>query len=92
MPQKQNHRQLPPPRALSAVVEKAMEPAPARRYAGALDVAADVTRYLDGLRVEAHAEGWADRAARLYGRHKIAFWLVAAYLLVRGTMLAVTGK
>ena len=80
------------PRALEAVVVKAMDSDRFRRYGGVLDLAADVTRYLDGLRVEAHAEGWAERARRLYGRHKIAFWLVAAYLVVRGTLLVVLGR
>jgi len=77
---------------LLSIVEKAMAADPGRRYAGAIEVAADVNRYLDGLRVEAHDEGWTDRAARLYARHKVAFWLVATYLIVRGTMLAVLGR
>ena len=81
-----------PPRALTSICDKASERDPARRYAGALELGAEVNRYLDGLRVEAHAEGVTDRALRLYGRHKVAFWLVAAYLAVRGTMLALLGR
>jgi serine/threonine protein kinase len=77
---------------LLSIVGKATAVDPGRRYAGALEVAADVNRYLDGLRVEAHDEGWSDRAARLYAHHKVAFWLVATYLIVRGTMLAVLGR
>jgi serine/threonine protein kinase len=75
------------PRAIVSIVDKAMRPVPGERYPGALEVASDVVRYLDGLRVEAHPEGWGERAARLYGRHKVAFWLVFAYLAVRGALL-----
>jgi len=80
------------PKALRSVVGKATASEPGGRYAGALDLAAEVNRYLDGLRVEAHPENWADRALRLYGRHKVAFWLVATYLVVRGSMLVLLGK
>ena len=81
-----------PPPPLASICGKSTDPSPARRYPGALELAADVTRYLDGARVQAHPEGWGERASRLYGRHRVAFWLVATYLVVRGTMLAVTGR
>jgi len=81
-----------PSRALAAIGDKATDPDPGRRYASALELAADVARHLDGLRVEAHIEGWGDRTVRLYRRHRVAFWLVATYLAVRGTMLALLGR
>ena len=80
------------PRPLRSIGDRATRDDPAERYPGALALAADVERYLDGLRVHAFREGIADRAARLYGRHKTAFWLVAAYLAVRGAMLAFLGR
>jgi len=80
------------PKALRSIVGKATAADPAGRYAGVLEIVADVNRYLDGLRVEAHDEGWSDRARRLYARHRVAFWLVATYLIVRGAMLVVLGR
>jgi len=75
------------PQPLRAICAKAMEENPAERYPSALDLAAEVTRHLDGRRVEAYREGLLERARRLYARHRVAFWLVATYLLVRGALL-----
>jgi hypothetical protein len=75
-----------------SIVGKATAAQPWGRYAGALELAADVNRYLDGLRVEAHPEGWGERAWRVYGRHRVAFWLVATYLVVRAAMLVALGR
>jgi len=81
-----------PPRPLLAICAKAMAAEPAERYAGALDLAREVSRHLDGLRVEAYPEGVLDKARRLYERHKVAVWLIAAYLVVRGALLAFLGR
>jgi eukaryotic-like serine/threonine-protein kinase len=80
------------PKPLLSIVAKATAEKLEGRYAGALDVAAEVNRYLDGLRVEAHPEGWADRFGRLYARHKVAIWLVGTYLAVRVAMLVLLGR
>lgn len=87
---------LPPvpgiPRPLHAVATKATAREPERRYPSAQALGDDIARFLDGRRVDAYPEGPGARAARLYARHKVAFWLVAAYLAVRGTILFFTGR
>jgi serine/threonine protein kinase len=80
------------PKPLLSIAGKASAHDLAERYPGALELAADVNRYLDGLRVEAHPEGWADRFGRLYARHKVAFWLVGTYVVVRVAMLVLLGR
>ena len=81
---------VPPP--LLAVCTKAMAPAPEDRYQDALALNAEILRFLEGRRVEAYPEGILTKAARVYGRHKVAFWLVAGYLVVRGMLLFFTGR
>jgi len=80
------------PRPLLAVCSKAMAADKRDRYtdAGALDV--EIARYLDGRRVEAYPEGPLQKAARLYARHKAAFWLIVAYMVVRGSILFFSGR
>jgi hypothetical protein len=75
-----------------AICTKAMAPDPAQRYEGALDLAREVARFLDGSRVEAYPEGVLDKTRRLYHRHRVAVWLIAAYLVVRGALLAFLGR
>ena len=80
------------PRPLVAVCAKAMAPARGDRYADALALNAEIARYLDGRRVEAYPESLFQRAGRLYERHKVACWLIVAYLVVRGSVLFFTGR
>jgi serine/threonine protein kinase len=75
------------PKALEAIVARAMAPDRDNRYPDVPALAADVTRLLDGERVEAHAEGLLERAGRLLRRHRVAVGLVAAYLLTRGLFI-----
>ncbi len=77
----------PRPKALEAIVSRAMAQDRDERYPDVPALAADVTRLLDGDRVEAHAEGLLERAGRLLRRHRVAVGLVAAYLLTRGLFL-----
>lgn len=77
----------PVPRALAAIVARATAPERADRYPGVPALAADVARFLDGERVEAHAEGPAERALRILKRHRVAVGLVAVYLLTRGLFI-----
>jgi serine/threonine protein kinase len=77
----------PRPKALAAIVARAMAPDRDKRYPDVPAFAADVTRLLDGERVEAHAEGPVERAGRLLKRHRVAVGLVAAYLLTRGLFI-----
>jgi serine/threonine protein kinase len=81
---------LPPP--LRAICERARAIAPERRYQSAADLAADVANYLDALPVTAHREGLLERGRRLAARHRTALLLVVAYLVMRVTLLIVTGR
>jgi len=80
------------PRPLVAVCAKAMAVERRDRYPDALALDAEIARYLDGRRVEAYPESFPQLVARLYARHKVAFWLIVAYLAVRGTVLFFTGR
>jgi serine/threonine protein kinase len=80
------------PKPLLAVCAKAMAAERADRYADASALDADIARYLDGRRVDAHPETALQMAARVYERHKAAFWLIVAYLVVRGSVLFFTGR
>jgi serine/threonine protein kinase len=75
------------PAALESVVVRAMAAAPEARYASAEELAAEVSRYLDGERVLAHRETAAERAGRFFAKYRTAILLVAAYLVVRGAMI-----
>ncbi|MCO5170360.1 MAG: protein kinase [Planctomycetes bacterium] len=57
------------PRELAAVALKALAKAPAARYPRAVDLAAEVTRFLDGLPVEALPMGPLARALKWAARH-----------------------
>jgi serine/threonine protein kinase len=80
------------PAALESVVARAMSVEPASRYASAEELAAEVSRYLDGERVLAHRETAVERAGRFFTRYRTAILLVAAYLVVRGVLLWVLGR
>jgi serine/threonine protein kinase len=79
------------PKPLLAVCAKAMAADKRDRYDGALALHAEIARYMDGRRVQAHPEDLLQTAARVYARHKAAFWLIVAYLVVRGSVLFFTG-
>jgi len=75
------------PRPLLAVCAQAMADDRDDRYPGALALNADVTRWLNGQRVDAYPESLLQKASRLYTRHKAAVWLIVTYLVVRGSIL-----
>jgi len=75
------------PRPLLAICAKAMAIHRRDRYPTAIALDAEIARYMDGRRVEAYPETLLQKAARLYARHKVAFWLIVAYLVVRGSVL-----
>jgi serine/threonine protein kinase len=77
-------------KALGAISTKALAEAPESRYAAVTELAADVSRYLDGLPVTARKETLLDRTARFYRRHTVAILLIAAYLLMRVVLLLVS--
>lgn len=59
---------------LDAIVMRALEPEPARRYGSVAEFADDVGRYLDGEVVAARPKSFWYRAVRLAQRHKPVVW------------------
>jgi len=80
------------PRALESIRRKAMAEGAADRYPTALDLAADVDRFLDGLPVQAHRENLFERSGRLLSRHRTLVALLLAYLLMRAAILVLLGR
>ena len=80
------------PRSLRAIVAKATAHDPASRYPSTLAFGDDVARFVDHRRVEAYPEGLLRKGARLYSRHRVAVWLIVAYLVVRGSILFFTRR
>jgi eukaryotic-like serine/threonine-protein kinase len=74
-------------KSLQAIYYKAMATEPANRYAAAEDLAADVSRYLDGLPVSARQDTLLDKLGRFYRRNSVAILLVLAYLVMRVLLL-----
>jgi WD40 repeat protein/tRNA A-37 threonylcarbamoyl transferase component Bud32 len=77
-------RQVKPgvPPALDAVCRKAMALWPDQRYGSALELAADMERWLADEPVSAWPEPWAVRARRWLGRHRTFMTSSAAVILV----------
>jgi len=76
------------PAPLDSVVRKAMALRPEDRYASALDLAADVERYLADEPVAAHRETRRERARRWAKRHPVLVRTVAAAFLLGAPALA----
>jgi serine/threonine protein kinase len=74
-------------RALEAICSKATAPSPRDRYQAVPELAQDVSRYLDGLPVEAHRESFIERLGRFYRRYRFFILLIGAYLLMRVLIL-----
>ncbi len=75
------------PRPLAAIVRKATDADPDRRYTDAAQFAADVMRFLAAEPVAAHRENLLERALRIYRKHRPLVLLIAVYLLVRFVLL-----
>jgi serine/threonine-protein kinase len=80
------------PAAVRAVAAKAMAIAPDARYAGVMELSADLDRFLDGEPVRAYPESALERLARIVSRHRTAIILVLAYLLMRLVLLLFRGR
>lgn len=82
---------VPRPRELNAKVSKraeavclkALAPAPAARYASALELATDIVALIDDDPVTAHRESVLERLIRWAGKNRFLVFLVLAYLLMR---------
>ena len=75
------------PRPLQAIYAKATEERPDARYENVPELAADVSRFLDGLPVSAYLESPLEKASRFYRRHQVAILLITAYLAMRALLL-----
>jgi serine/threonine protein kinase len=74
-------------KSLAAVHAKATAEKPETRYASVTQLAADVSRYLDGLPVSARKETLLDKALRFYRRYRFFILLILAYLAMRIALL-----
>lgn len=93
-PMKAWSRLEPLPRPLKAIVDKACDPDPARRYADVDALAADVRHFLRDDPIEAAPDGPFEKLQRWVGRHRtfmINAVLGLALLLVVGFTLLVAG-
>ncbi len=80
LPVRQVKAEVPP--ALAAICQKAMALAPSARYATALEVAADVERWLADEPVSAHRETWTTRSRRWMRRHRTLVSTAVGVLVV----------
>jgi len=76
-----------PARPLAAIAAKAMQPEKAARYADVPALLEDLARYQAGAAVHALPEGPGMKLLRLYRQHRVAVWLVAAYLVARAAFI-----
>jgi hypothetical protein len=76
-----------PERALEAICAKASAPERDGRYANVHELAQDVSRFLDGLPVQAYRENIFERLGRFYRRYRFFILLIAAYLLLRVSLV-----
>lgn len=76
-----------PTRALEAICAQAAAERRESRYSTVQGLSQDVSRYLDGLAVQAYRESFLEKAARFYRRYSIAILLITAYLAMRILLL-----
>ena len=72
-----------PPRALAAIAARASHADPEHRYPMVAELAGDVTRFLDGLPVDAYRETALERISRFVRRNQVLLLLLASYLIVK---------
>ena len=77
----------PVPKPLAAVIARATASAPDARYQQVEQLADDVRRWLDGEPVVAYRESLVERIGRAYDKNKTLILLLAAYAVVRVTIL-----
>ena len=76
-----------PPAPLVAICDQTRAEDPTGRYPGVSELAADVTRFLDGLAVTAYPEGLWRKTRRFVRRYRVPILLVLAYLVMRVLLL-----
>jgi serine/threonine protein kinase len=80
------------PRPLASICRRATEENRELRYAGPLELAADIAAYLDHLPVSAHRESVGERLIRFGSRNRTLLALVAAYLAMRIAVIIWFGR
>ncbi len=71
------------PKLMAAICAKAMSEEKSQRYAGALDLASDIDRFLNGLAVSSYKENIFEKAWRWLKQYRFIVLLVLIYLIVR---------
>jgi len=71
------------PAPLRSIAAKAIARDPAARYAGAMELGAEIERFLLRERVQAHRETPGERVARQLERYRTPIALIGAYLAMR---------
>ncbi len=71
------------PKALTAIADQALAAAREARYQSVGDLAADLSRYRDALRVHAYHESAVEQAVRIAGRYRLPLTLILVYVLMR---------
>jgi serine/threonine protein kinase len=79
-------------RPLRAVSRKAMSPEPGARYGSAMELAKEVSAFLERRQVHAYRENFFERSARWISRHRVACILVATYLILRVLFIFMTAR
>ncbi len=74
------------PGPLRSICSKATRDIADDRYATAIELRADVARFLDHERVFAHKENWFEQGLRLANAHRVLLGLVLAYLVMRAIL------
>ncbi|MEO8138920.1 MAG: serine/threonine-protein kinase [Gemmatimonadota bacterium] len=72
-----------PPRPLASICDRASAQLREERYPDVAELAAEVTRYLDGVPVQAHRESPLERVGRAYLKYQTPIILVLSYLAMR---------
>jgi serine/threonine protein kinase len=71
------------PRPLYAILLRALDPDPQRRYASVADLAADITAFQAGTRVAAYRENLAEQALRVATKYRAPIAIVLSYIAMR---------
>lgn len=75
------------PRPLEAICLRALAAEPQDRYPGARELAADVSRFLEGRAVSAYREGMLERAGRVVQRNPTLAALILSYVVIRVALI-----
>ena len=86
------HRGGPTAKPLVSIIRKATSPDAEMRYSGALELADDVARFLDGVPVLAHKETIWERGQRFASRNKVWIALMLTYVVVRAVLFFWLGR